>query len=276
MLSLCILPSAENALVMSLIFLIWKLNLQTKLWNNSLCRIDHHPFFNNKSVLCPHLQLISFVLQHSGNLFSRPQPTDGFFPGACLSTFCPRTKPIPVHKHVQALMCLAYPKAMYHLDPLLSFGWLSTFPLPWSWSHRCCSGLTKVGSCGPPLPDCFPGVLQGLNFSFCLWCILWEVFHPLRVVFSLLSACICSDVSALLLKNSNFLIISVWASFVFHLKQAQWVTLVKILAACQYLFLQKMVSSSCLWQCLKSYCTLVISHFDLLCISWAFPGIPSI
>lgn len=148
MLSLCILPSAENALVMSLIFLIWKLNLQTKLWNNSLCRTDHHPFFNNKSVLCPHLQLISFVLQHSGNLFSRPQPTDGFFPGACLSTFCPRTKPIPVHKHVQALVCLAYPKAMYHLDPLLSFGWLSTFPLPWSWSHRCCSGLTKVGSVG--------------------------------------------------------------------------------------------------------------------------------
>lgn len=40
-------------------------------------------------------------------------------------------------------------------------------------SHHCCSGLTQSMVCGPPSPDCFPGVLEGLSFSFCL-CIFCE------------------------------------------------------------------------------------------------------
>lgn len=219
MLSLCVLPNAKNALVVSLIFPYWKLNLQTKLWNNFLHNLDHCQFFNKKSILCPHRQLISFVLQHAGNPFSHPQPTHGFFPGACVSSFYLHTKPVHVYKHIEALVCLTYPKAMDHLDPLLALGWFSTCSLPWSWSHHCCSGLTKVWSVGH---HCFPGVLEGLNFSFCLWCILWEVFHSPCAFFFLFSAFICSDVSALLVKNSNLLTISVWASLVSHLRPNGW------------------------------------------------------
>lgn len=237
MLSLYILPRAKNALVWCPWSLfIWKLNLQTKLWNNFLCNIDHHQFFNRKSVLCPHMQLITFVLQHWGNPFSCPQLTDGFFPGACLSTFYPHTKPVHGYKHVQALVCWAW-----RTSPGIWVTLHLSLPLEMIWPFLLWTDQSVV--CGPPLPDCFLGVgrieLQFLSlvhlvgsFQFCMCCLF------------LLSACICSDVSALLLKNLNFLTISLWASFAFHLKQAQWMTLVKILTPCQYLFVQKIVSSS--------------------------------
>ena len=99
-------------------------------------------------------------------------------------------------------------------------------------------------------------------------------FHLLRF-FPLPSfrLCLLWHVPALLLKNSDFIVISVWASFVLHFKRAKWFSSVKILSACWYLFLQKIVSlPPCPWHCLKSYCTLVISHFDWLCLSEAFPG----
>lgn len=91
-------------------------------------------------------------------------------------------------------------------------------------------------------------------------------FH-LPWIFLLPSFCICLlwHVPILLLKNSDFIVTSVWASFVLCFKQAQWISLVKILTSCQYLFLQKIVSlPPCPGHCFKTYCTLVISRFDLL------------
>jgi len=41
-------------------------------------------------------------------------------------------------------------------------------------SHLYCSGLTQSVVCKPLLPEWFHGVLEGLDLSFCLWCIFCE------------------------------------------------------------------------------------------------------
>lgn len=165
------------------------------------------------------MQFISFVPQHFGNLFGNLLPTTSWwFLSWCLSQ-CILSKPVYVYyKHIQAPVCLGCPKAMHHL----AFGWPCPFPLP----------RVGVTTAAPDWPNCALWATITWLCSCCAGRIelqflslrhLVGIFHsPCVVFFSFvhLLCCVCPATEGLKL-------FYYFASFVFHLKQAQWMTLVR-------------------------------------------------
>lgn len=159
----------------------------------------------------------------------------------------------------------AYPKARYRLDLLLAFGWLCTFPLPWSWSHHWCSGLTKVWSVG--------------HHCLIVFLVCWKDWNSVFV-----SEASCGKFSIPhVLSFSSFCLHLLWYViqtfllfyiFCFPSQTSTMDDFSQDLNCMSVPFSPE--NSELLWHHLKSCCALVISRFDLLCISLAFPGIPSV
>lgn len=201
------------------------------------------------------MQSITFVLQPWGNPFS------WWFLSWCLSQcILSSYKPVHVHKHTQAL-CLAHPRAMGHLH-LLAFGWLCTFPLPCSWSHHCwpkgALGATSAWWC-----SCCAGRAE-LQF----WS-LWEVLHSPGVVFFFIVPAFALMCLLCCWRAQTFLL---FYTLCFPSQTGTMDDFSQDLNCMSVPFSPE--NSELLWHSLKPYCTLVISH--LLCMSLAFPGIPSV
>lgn len=145
------------------------------------------------------------------------------------------------------LVCLASPLNMCHLNTLLLFDRISVFPFFYPldvwispllfWTDPKCglwAAITWLFSWWVGRIE-----LQGFFFLSCTFCEEGKASFPSPLTFSSFCLCFLWHVPVLLLKNSDFIVISVWASFVLHFKQAQWFSLVKILTACQYFFSRK-------------------------------------